>query len=98
VLSLICEALNHLSGGKPGGMSPLIAFSPLFLILIPLLTSDQSYWDRIKEKYLIASLLLLDFKNNPTTAFTCILSLFLAGLMGYMSVIVFLGPRLNQIH
>ena len=83
MLSLICGVMNYLSGGTPGGMNPLIAFSPFLLILIPLLTIDRSYWGRIKGKFPVASLLLLDFKNNPTTAITTIAAFFMTALLGY---------------
>ena len=84
MISLICEVLNHLSGKNPSGMAPVIAFSPFLLVLIPLSTIDRSYWDRIKGKWMLASFMLLDFKNNPTTAIAFISAFILFGLLGYM--------------
>ncbi len=61
-----------------------IVFLPFALILIPLLTVDKAYWDRIKNKKFIATLFLLDFVNYPTTAVTTVASFLLFFAMGYM--------------
>ena len=85
MISGICHVLNYLSGSKVGNFPILIAFSPFLLILIPLLTVDKGYWERIRNKRRLASLLLLDFANNPTTAVTTVLSFLLFGAIGYMA-------------
>lgn len=85
MISGICHVLNYLSGSKVGNFPILFAFSPFLLILIPLLTVDKGYWERIRNKRMLASLLLLDFANNPTTAVTTVLSFLLFGAIGYMA-------------
>ena len=79
----LCRIIAYPSDYRFGGMSPLVAFFPFLLLLIPLLTVDKSYFDRVSKHKLLAALLLLDFKNNPTTAFFFIISFLMFFAFGY---------------
>ena len=82
--SVVCHILNYLSDSKVGGLSIYVVLLPFALILIPLLTIDKGYWERIKGKTVIATLFLLDFKNYPTTASVTVFSFVLFIYIGYM--------------
>jgi hypothetical protein len=84
VISAVCHVLNYLSGSKVGGLPIYVFLLPFVLILIPLLTVDKDYWNRIKGKTLIAPLFLLDFVNYPSTAIAVVATYALQFFIGYM--------------
>lgn len=82
--SVFCTILTFLRGSKLGHLPRFLIFLPFILALIPLLTVDKGYWERVKNKIYLAPLYLLDFVNNTTTALTVVLGFVFTGYIGYM--------------